>query len=90
MQGLDSAGWYRQNCDTYVEQRQPPVCKSRDQVAHDSDGEENEVDLVVGSVEDASLSALSIRDTEDVDASDEEKRGTEVDCKGDGDVSEEV
>ena len=76
--------------DTYIEQRQPPVTKSRDQVDQDGDSEENEVNLVVGGIEDTSLLTISASGTEDVKTADGEKGSTKVHRQGDGDVSKEV
>lgn len=76
--------------DTYVEQRQPPVTKSRDQVDQDGDAEEDEVNLVVGGIENTSLLAISTSSTEDVKTANSEKGSTEVHGQGNGDVSKEV
>ena len=76
--------------NTYIEQRQPPVTESRDQVDHDGDAEENEVDLVVGGIEDTGLLTIGAGSTEDVKAANSEKGSTKVHGQCDGDVSEEV
>ena len=75
---------------TYVEQRQPSVAKSRDQIDTDGDAEENEVDLVVNGVENTGLRTISAGSAEDVKTANGEKGGTKVHRQGDGDVAQKV
>lgn len=77
--------WY-----TYVEKRQPPVSKRRDEVRQDCDGEEDQVGLVVHGVEDTSLHSIGAGGPENVNAANDEEGGTKVHGEGDGDVSKEV
>lgn len=72
--------------ETYIEPWQPLVTKRRDEVAEDGDTKKDEEDLVGLS----SKNAVSILVLEDVDASNKEQRGSEVDSKGDGDVTDNI
>jgi hypothetical protein len=76
--------------NTYVQQRQMAIAKRRNQVDKYRDGKEDEVDLVVLGVENASRFTSSISGAENVNAANEEESGAKVHGQGDGDVSEKV
>ena len=70
---------------SYIKQRQPLVSTSRDGIAEESDGEEQQEDLPVVGLEDAN----AILVLEDIDARGEEESGSKVHGKGDCDLTDE-
>lgn len=70
--------------ESHIEPGQPAVSKSRDRVAKEGDGKEDQIHLPVGTGEDADT-GLGF---EDIDACTEEKRSGKVDGEGDGNVSD--
>lgn len=67
----------------YIDPGKPLVTERRDSIAQDSQGKEDQEDLVSLPRQDTDARAL----LEDIDTADDEEGGAEVDGESDGDVS---
>lgn len=76
----------RKGGQAYINPGKPLVTESRDSIAQDSQGKEDQEDLVSLPRQDTDTRAL----LEDIDTADDEEGGTKVDGESDGDVSNEI